>query len=563
MIIKPLKISLLLLGFFLVQHKSSDAQTLDWVKQFENTGSVAMAMASDTAGNIYITGEFHNTVDFDPGVGVFNLTSVNGTLDVYVTKLDPSGNLLWAVGIGGNLDDIPYGLTLDDSANVYITGRFGGTVDFDPGLDSFILNASGYDAFILKLTSNGEFSWVKYFPSPSFRESQGRSVCFSSDGYLYATGYFTETADFEPDNGGLILNTGAWWIMNTYVAKFQANGSLLWVKQFETTTADGPNFPKSIAISPQDNLHIGGYFQGTVDFDPGATSFPLTATASSIDGFVVKLNSDGDFVWAKSFEGNYNMDLLDVAIDMQGAVYTTGQASDVIDFDPGSGTYFLSQSGNFPIGGTGVFISKLDANGDFVWAHGFEGNIGTAVSVDNQGNAFLTGDVLGTDGRFFISKIDAFGDVNWMISFAGNTYSYDIHVDVFGNIYSCGTFTGTADFDPSSGMFNLTSSGSNTFIHKFHPGALSVLSANSNQLRTVVYPNPTQQELNLSVNSHATEKATMSITDLTGKTVLEKEIRLLSGDNLLHIDVENLPRGSYIITLISTGGKSVCKFVKL
>lgn len=55
----------------------------------------------------------------------------------------------------------------------------------------------------------------------------------------------------------------------------------------------------------------------------------------------------------------------------------------------------------------------------------------------------------------------------------------------------------------------------------------------------------------------------MSITDLTGKTVLEKKIRLVSGDNLLHIDVENLPRGSYIITLISTDGKSVCKFVKL
>ena len=77
----------------------------------------------DAAGNGYTTGFFKGTVDFDPGAGTFNITSVGGR-DIFITKLDAAGNLVWAKGMGGASDDEGFSIAVDASGNVYTTGYF-------------------------------------------------------------------------------------------------------------------------------------------------------------------------------------------------------------------------------------------------------------------------------------------------------------------------------------------------------------------------------------------------------------------------------------------------------
>ena len=114
------------------------------------------AVATDSAGNSYFTGEFFGTADFDPGSGVTNLASA-GDQDIFVTKFDGSGNLLWARRIGGSGSDIGFGIDIDSAGNVLVSGRFAGTVDFDPGSGTHNLTASSVSqAFVLKLDTNGD-----------------------------------------------------------------------------------------------------------------------------------------------------------------------------------------------------------------------------------------------------------------------------------------------------------------------------------------------------------------------------------------------------------------------
>ena len=96
----------------------------------------------DASGNVYTTGYFQGTVDFDPGAGTFNLTSA-GLQDIFISKLDAAGNFVWAKQLGGTLNDVGYSIALDTSGNVYTTGFFRDTVDFDPGAGTFNLTPAG------------------------------------------------------------------------------------------------------------------------------------------------------------------------------------------------------------------------------------------------------------------------------------------------------------------------------------------------------------------------------------------------------------------------------------
>src|SRR6185503_12423147 len=109
----------------------------------------------DGSGDVYTTGFFQGTADLDPGGGTFNLTSAGGN-DVFVSKLDSSGAFAWAVRWGGTSDDLGRSMTVDGSVNVYTTGIFQGTADFDPGGGTFNLTSAGSnDVFVSKLDSSG------------------------------------------------------------------------------------------------------------------------------------------------------------------------------------------------------------------------------------------------------------------------------------------------------------------------------------------------------------------------------------------------------------------------
>ena len=222
------------------------------------------AIAVDAAGNVYTTGYFQNTADFDPGIGISNLTSasLNGN-DVFVSKLDSSGNFVWARSFGGTSTDTGNAIAVDAAGNVYTTGYFKGIADFDPGAGTSNLTAVGnQDVFVSKLDSSGNFVWAKSFGAGSDDDATG--VAVDASGNVYTTGTFRSTVDFDPGAGVSNLTAVQ---PDVFVSKLDSSGNFVWAKSFGGTSTDNGN---AIAIDASGNVYTTGYFYVTADFDPGA-----------------------------------------------------------------------------------------------------------------------------------------------------------------------------------------------------------------------------------------------------------------------------------------------------
>jgi uncharacterized delta-60 repeat protein/gliding motility-associated-like protein len=448
----------------------SQIPTFDYVRQIGSTGDdLVVDIALDASGNIYATGRFNGTVDFDPGVGIFNLTSAGGA-DLFVSKSDPSGNLIWAVRAGGVNTEAGGNIEVDGIGNVYVNGSFANAFDFDPGAGVFTQTPAGNDdIFLLKLDASGNFIWARRFGGTD--TDLGSSLALDNAGDIYMAGGFRGTADFNPDPA-VTFNLIATALYDIYVTKISSAGALVWAKQ-----ASGFGFENAsgVVIDPSGNVLVTGNFQVTVDFDPGPGVYNMAPGGGSSNIFVLKLDPSGNFIWANQMGGPADDGGSDIATDADGNVYTTGGFYGTADFDPGAGTFNLVSAGD-----RDVFVSKLNAAGQHVWAKGFGGTLGdygTAISTDPSTNVYLSGYFFGTSdvdpgtGSFtitsaggtdgFVSKLDPSGNFLFAYRFGGtiddNTLSSSLNST--GDILTGISFRDLVDFDPGAGSANLTSAG--------------------------------------------------------------------------------------------------------
>ena len=191
-------------SLFLSKH--DDGGNLLWAKHIGYQNQLSFSpMRIDDDGNLLMTGWFRGTVDFDPGPGTAEYTS-NGSDDCFVAKMDADGNLQWAVAIGSWYGDRSYSLQSDSNGDIYVGGRFGQTVDFDPGPGTHLMSSNGdNDLFLLKLNGDGEFVWSRGIGSTE--DDRVYHVEVDSAGAVYATGHFMETVDFDPGPGEHLLTS--------------------------------------------------------------------------------------------------------------------------------------------------------------------------------------------------------------------------------------------------------------------------------------------------------------------------------------------------------------------
>ena len=468
------------------------------------------AIAVDSSGNIYTTGHFNGTVDFDPGAGTTNLTSAGGN-DVFVSKLNSAGELVWVKQFGGTGNDMGYSVAVDSSGNVHTTGFFSETVDFDPGAGTENLTSSptGWtDVFVSKLNSTGAFVWAKRFGAND--AERGYSIAVDSSGNVYTTGIFMNFVDFDPGAGEFILNG------RSFVSKLNSLGAFVWAVSLEESSSE------SVVVDSSGNVYTTGQFSGTVDFDPGAGTTNLTSAGVG-DIFVSKLNSLGAFVWAKRLGGTSQDWGKSVAVDSSGNVYTTGYFNETADFDPGAGTANLISA---QIGDV-VFVSKLNSTGDFVWAKQFNGDPGQhgyAIKVDSSGNVYTAGYFQGTvdfdpgagtanltgtgSNDVFVSKLDSTGVFVWAKKLGSNGFNiaYSVAVDSTGNVYTTGRFEGTGDFDPGAGTANLVSAGdADVFVSKLSSAGAAVSVTTTTTSTTTTTPAQAEEARRLEESRNAFE----------------------------------------------------------
>ena len=362
--------------FILKLNKNGDFM---WAKSFGGVLPDAIySIVTDSYGNVYTTGKFWGTVDFDPGINVYNLTS--SSYDMFISKLDVNGDFLWAKKIGGSNPDVGYAITLDDYGNVYTTGEFWGTVDFDPGINVYNLISSSYDTFILKLSENGDFLWANSFGV----SIPPKSIVVDQYGYIYLNGRFSNTVDFDMGVG--VYNLTALALSDIYINKIDSIGTLIWVKQIGGYLV----YPimNSLILDSAGNVYTIGNFKNDIDFDPGLGVYTLTSNGQE-DVFIVKLDTNGDFSWAKSFGGGSKDVINSIELDGFGNIFTTGSFENTVDFDPGIGVNNLSS-----VWATDAFISKLDSDGNFLWATSMGGGAedeGVSIELDNNGSIYTVG----------------------------------------------------------------------------------------------------------------------------------------------------------------------------
>ncbi|MEH2161178.1 MAG: SBBP repeat-containing protein [Nostoc sp.] len=402
-----------------------------WAKQLGGTEfDVGWGIAADASGNTYVMGDFSDTVTF----GSTSLTSGAGN-DSFITKLDSSGNVLWAQKLGGSSYRTSSGITVDNSGNTYATGFFSNTAAFG---NITLTSAGEGDAFITKLDSSGNVLWAQQLGGTSFDLALGIAV--DSSGNSYVTGSFSDTATF----GNITLTSAGNEDDDGFITKLDSSGNFLWAQQLGGTSyASG----EAIASDAVGNTYVTGYFSDTAIF--GNTT--LTSTGRD-DGFITKLDSNGNFLWAQKLGGGSEGE--GITIDSSGNTYVTGN---------------IYVAGNFD-----ESITKFDSSGKFIWANKLDGNVSevTGITVDSSGNIYVTGSFSDTatfgsitlistgdsDEDAFIAKLDSNGKFLSAQNFGSTSddRGLDITSDGKGNIYATGGFDNTATFGDTS----LTSAGS-------------------------------------------------------------------------------------------------------
>jgi len=530
---------------------TSNAQNFEWAKRWGGADTdIATSITTDASGNVYTIGLFYGTVDFDPGTGTYNLTSV-GSRDIFISKLDASGNLVWSKQLGGTDSDEGTSITTDASGNVYITGSFWATADFDPGTGTYNLTSAGYcDAFISKLDASGNMVWAKQLGGTDYE--RGKSIIIDDSGNVYTTGEFRETADFDPGTGTYNLTSAGDY--DIFISKLDTSGFMVWAKQMGGTSTEASS---SIAADASGNVYTTGYFNGIADFDPGTGTYNLTS-AGEYDIFISKLDASGNLVWAKQLGGTSYDGGTSIATDASGNVYTTGYFYGTVDFDPGNETYNLTSAGGYDI-----FISKLDTSGFMVWTNqmgGTSNDEGTSIATDASGNVYTIGKFEATadfdpgnetynltsagDKDIFISKLDTSGFMVWAKQLGGTSSDVgrSIILDASGNIYITGYFNGIADFDPGVGIYNLTSAGGyDSFVLKMNQSTVGI-SENSFGNTLQIYPNPTNGTFVIEIE----ETTTVAIFDTMGRRIFEKQLNI--GKNT--IDLREQITGIYFTKIV-------------
>ena len=319
---------------FLAKYAGSDGRLL-WSVDFGGTGSeTGNALRVDAAGNVTLTGYFTNTANF----GGRPLVS-KGMADVFVAKYSGvDGTQLWSEGFGGTGSDVGTSVDIDAAGNVVVTGRFSGSADLGGGS---LISAGGTDFFLAKYSgSNGSHLWSHGYGG--IGDDSAASVAVDSNGNAVVTGYYRYAVDFGA--GALVGSDHG----SIFLAKYAGqDGSYLWAQGFNTPTVTGDQ-GSAVAIDPSDNLALTGAINGNVDFGGG----PLLGNYDT-DTFVAVFSGGGSQLWSHRYGGPYADYGNGIATDSFGNVLAIGTFHTSIDF--GCGTQLSP-------GGDDTFLVKLAAN---------------------------------------------------------------------------------------------------------------------------------------------------------------------------------------------------------
>lgn len=449
-----------LLLLLLISNKGL-TQEFEWVKSTIISSPTPSSIVTDDAGNVYSVGRFVGMTDFDPGPEEHLLMAYESTGDIFICKMDTDGNFIWAKSIYGyGNDDQARSLDVSPDGNeIYVSGFFQDSADFDPGVDIYMLEMTGptHDLFVLNLDGDGNFQWAQNIPADEAFHLES-TILVDIDGSVLFTGVFTGTFDFDPDLGiteTLFLDADAEYA--TFFQKLDTDGDLIWATRVSNIIGNDAYIDNEL------NLFLTGSFSGESDFDGGAGESLLDSEGLR-SSFVLKIDSNGDFIWVEAFIGNEIGRGEHIQLDLEGNILCSGMYTGTIDADTGPAVYGLTSNGSLD-----HFFIKLDEFGNLIWGKSIGGEAidwSNGIEVNSENEIYISGSFIGGDidldpgideaivsnfgGRdFYILKLDEVGNLLWQkhSNGLGGESIIESTIDTEDNLYFIGQFGSTVDFD--------------------------------------------------------------------------------------------------------------------
>jgi len=298
---------------------------------------------------------------------------------------------IWAKSAGGISQDYGRGIATDGAGNSVVTGYFESTVTFGAGEanETSLTSTGSTDIFVAKYNSNSALLWAKNVGGTA--GDRGYAVATDGAGNSVVTGYFKSTVTFGAGeaNETSLTSTGS---TDIFVAKYNPNGVLLWVKKAGSDVTESGN---GVATDDVGNSVITGYFAGTATFGVGEANETSLTSADSKDIFVAKYNPDGTLLWAKKAGGRDTDEGNGIATDGAGNSLVTGHFQETATFGAGEPNETSLTSTGF----MSIFVAKYNPDGALLWAKKADGVghvEGNSVAADGAGNSVVTGWIYGT-----------------------------------------------------------------------------------------------------------------------------------------------------------------------
>jgi hypothetical protein len=415
-----------------------------WAHIFGNSADQFPNMTvADTDGNVYLVGGFYGSVNF----GGSNLVSA-GDADGFAAKFDANGNHVWSKRFGDASEQTVTDVALGSTGDILMTGYYTGAIDLGGGP----LPAGLYDAFIAKLTPDGNHVWsIRYGSAQEY--DYLRAIASDPSGDVLVAGYFKSSAQ------------------DIVIGKFSGgDGSEVWVKQI---SASGTQLIfESLETDGAGNVFVAAQFQSTLTL--GTTTL---TSAGANDVFVAKLDPNGTFLWAKSFGDSADQVAGAVVVDSQGSPVIAGNFQGTLSFD-GQGE--IVSAGDYDI-----FIVKLATDGTFQWSKRFGDTARQAslrAAIDEFDNILLTGEMDGLvsfggdplqsagEADLLLVKLDMSGNHLWSKRFGDSDSQIGRGVAVAkgaGWVYMTGYASGATDFGTGTPL--LSSGGYDIVLASFNP----------------------------------------------------------------------------------------------
>jgi len=423
---------------------STSSETKDnkaFTKQLGSSGEdVAIGVAVDSSGNSYVTGYTDGGLDGN---------SSSGKQDFFLIKYNSSGTKEWTKQEGSSGDDYAYGVAVDSSDNIYVTGYTDKKLHGNN-------NSGRFDMFLVKYNSSGARQWTKQLGTSN--NEYASAIATDSSDNIYVTGMTW---------GGLDGSTKPSYCMGSgtvkafkectdiFLVKYNSSGTKQWVKQLEGSSKSFDN-AQGLAVDSSDNIYVAGFTNGGLD---GNTS------SGKHDILLVKYNSGGSKQWLQQF-GSSNNDMgLEVNVDSKGNIYVTGYTEGGLDGKTNSGE-------------RDIFLVKYNSSGTKQWTQQLgtptfeEGN---GVAVDSSDNIYVSGwtrgklDIYAGGDDAIVLKYNSSGTKQWTRQFGAPSFleksqynsssqmttsedkGIGVAVDSSGNIYVTGNTEGGMDGNTNSG----------------------------------------------------------------------------------------------------------------